>query len=218
VERLDLLYANRFSAKERRARERMWRVLCRHFFQRYVGEGETTLDLGCGFGEFSRHIRAARKIAVDINPGVAELLPSDVEFRLGEAKQLDFIASGTIDVCFTSNFFEHLPSKQELDAVLLEVTRVLRSGGLLVALQPNVRYAPGAYWDFYDHELPLSHLSCAEAFRKAGLQVVELRGRFLPFSTRSALPKHPMLVRLYLLLRPAWWVFGRQFLIVGRKP
>ena len=218
MERLDVLYANRFSAKERRARERMWRVLCRHFFQRYVREGDTTLDLGCGFGEFSRHIRAGRKIAVDINPGVAEFLPADVEFHPGEAKRLDFIASGTIDVCFTSNFFEHLPSKQELDAVLVEVTRVLRRGGLLVALQPNIRYAPGAYWDFYDHQLPLSHRSCAEAFRKAGLQVVELRGRFLPFSTRSALPKHPMLVRLYLLLRPAWWVFGRQFLIVGRKP
>ena len=123
MERLDVLYANRFSAKERRARERMWRVLCRHFFQRYVREGDTTLDLGCGFGEFSRHIRAGKKIAVDINPGVATFLPSDVEFHLGEAKRLDFIASGTIDVCFTSNFFEHLPSKQEVDAVLVEVTR-----------------------------------------------------------------------------------------------
>jgi hypothetical protein len=35
---------------------------------------------------------------------------------------------------------------------------------------------------------------------------------------RSVLPKHLMLVRLYLPFRPAWWVFGRQFPIVGRKP
>jgi len=107
--------------------------------------GDTTLDLGCGFGEFSRHVRAARKIAVDINPGVATFLPSDVEFPLGEAKRLDFIDASTIDVCFTSNFFEHLPSKQELDAVLVEVTRVLRRGGLLIALQPNIKYALGRH-------------------------------------------------------------------------
>jgi SAM-dependent methyltransferase len=131
---------------------------------------------------------------------------------------MDFIPSGSIDVCFTSNFFEHLPSKQVLDEVLTEVHRVLCPGGLLVALQPNIKYTAGAYWDFYDHYLPLSHLSCAEAFAKTGFEVIELVGRFLPFTTRSLLPQHPLLVRWYLIVRPLWWFFGRQFLIVGRKP
>ncbi len=218
MERLDVLYRNRFSAEARRARERVWQVLCRHFFQRYVRESDTTLDLGCGFGEFTRFIRARRKIAVDLNRDVAALLPPDVEFHAADARELDFLPSAAVDVCFTSNFFEHLGSKQELDAVLLEVHRVLRPGGLLVALQPNIKYAPGDYWDFYDHHLPLSHVSCAEAFGKAGFEVVELVGRFLPFTTCSPLPKHPLLVRLYLWARPAWRLLGRQFLIVGRKP
>lgn len=217
MERVDVLYDKRFSAEDRRSRQRLWQVLCRHFFQRYVRETDTTLDLGCGFGEFSRFIAARRRIAVDSNPGVAESLPPDVEFHLADVRKLDFIGSGTVDVCFTSNFFEHLPSKQDLDAVLAEALRVLRPGGLLIALQPNIKYAPGAYWDFYDHVLPLSHLSCAEAFGKAGFEVVLLRGRFLPFTTRSLVPQHPLLLRLYLRLRPAWWLFGRQFLIVGRK-
>lgn len=217
MRRAELIYRHRFSPADRESRARVWEVLCRHFFQRYVQESDTVLDLACGFGEFSRFIRARRKIAVDVNGDVAALLPVDVEFHPADAAQLAFLPSGSVDVCFTSNFFEHLPSKEALDAVLAEVHRVLRSGGRFVALQPNIKYAPGDYWDFYDHALPLSHLSCAEAFVAAGFEVTELVGRFLPFTTRSRLPRHPLLVRLYLRMRPAWWLMGRQFLIVGRK-
>ena len=216
--RLDALYRNRFSPEQRQVRDRVWETLCRHFFQRYVREGDTTLDLGCGFGEFSRFIRARRRIAVDLNPDVRGMLPSEVEFHQADARRLDFLPTSSVDVCFTSNFFEHLPSKPDLDAVLGEVGRILRPGGGLVALQPNIRYAPGEYWDFYDHHLPLSHLSCAEAFALAGLEVVELVDRFLPFTTCSPIPKHPLLVRLYLSFPLAWRLLGRQFLIVGRKP
>ena len=218
MDSVEAIYRHRFSETDRHRRDRIWQTLCRHFFQRYVRAEDTVLDLGCGMGEFSRHIRAGRKIAVDQNPEVAALLPADVELHVADATCLDFLPEESVDVCFTSNFFEHLPSKRDLDALLLEVRRVLRTGGRLVALQPNIKYAPGEYWDFYDHHLPLSHLSCAEAFVKAGFRIEELRGRFLPFTTRSLLPQHPLLVRLYLLVRPAWWLLGRQFLIVGGKP
>jgi SAM-dependent methyltransferase len=217
MSRLDVLYRNRFSPEQRQIRDRVWETLCRHFFQRYVREGDTSLDLGCGFGEFSRFIRARRRIAVDVNPDARSLLPGEVEFHQADARRLDFLPTDSIDVCFTSNFFEHLPSKSDLDTVLGEVRRVLRPGGRLVAMQPNIRYAPGEYWDFYDHHLPLSHLSCAEAFALAGLEVVELVDRFLPFTTCSPIPKHRLLVRLYLAFPPAWRLLGRQFLIVGRK-
>ncbi len=61
--------------------------------------------------------------------------------------------------------------------MLAEVLRVLRPGGRLVALQPNIRYLAAEYWDFYDHLLPLSHLSCREAFEKAGFAVETLVDR-----------------------------------------
>src|SRR5262245_40993137 len=215
MKHVDVLYRNRFSAADRKAKERIWQVLCRHFFQKYVQETDMVLDLACGFGEFSRFIRAHRKIAVDFNPDVASFLPPEVEFHLAQAAQLDFIPARSVNVCFTSNFFEHLPSKEVLDTVLAEVYRVLLPGGLLVALQPNIKYTASEYWDFYDHYLPLSHRSCAEAFAKAGFEVIELVSRFLPFTTRSRLPQHPLLVRGYLLVRPAWRFLGRQFLIVG---
>jgi SAM-dependent methyltransferase len=218
MERLDVLYGHRFSEEDRRKRRQIWKVLCENFFQRYVRQTDTVLELACGFGEFISNIRAARKIALDLNPDSARLLPADVEFHLKDAKKLDGIADGEVDVCFVSNFFEHLKTKDEMDELLAQVHRVLRPAGRLVALQPNIKYAPGDYWDFYDHHLPLSHRSCAEAFLKAGFEVEELIDRFLPFTTLSPLPKHPFFVRWYLRLRPAWRFLGRQFLIVGRKP
>jgi SAM-dependent methyltransferase len=178
----------------------------------------TVLELGSGYGEFSRHIRARRKIAVDVNPGAGACLPPDVEFHPGTAEHLSAVASQSVDLCFSSNFFEHLPSKDALDRVLLEAKRVLKPGGRYVALQPNLRYAPGEYWDYYDHVLPLTHLSCSEAFAKAGFEVLEVVDRFLPFSTRSRLPQSPWLVRLYLALPLVWRILGRQFLIIARKP
>jgi ubiquinone/menaquinone biosynthesis C-methylase UbiE len=212
------LYRHRFSADEQAAKDRIWRVLVEHFFQRYVPPDATVLDLACGYGEFIRFVRAKRKLAVDINADSASRLHDPIEFHLGPATRLDFLADGSIDFCFTSNFFEHLPSKSAINDVLGEVYRVLRPGGRFMALQPNIRYAYAEYWDFYDHHTPLSHLSAAEAFALAGFEVVELIDRFLPFSTKSALPKHPALVRAYLACPWAWRILGKQFLIVGAKP
>jgi ubiquinone/menaquinone biosynthesis C-methylase UbiE len=211
------LYRRRFDAAAVEAKDRVWKVLCHDFFQRFVRESDTMLDLACGYGEFSRHVRAARKIAVDLNPDAALHLPADVEFHQARADALPFLADASIDVAFTSNFFEHLPDKATLDRVLAEVLRALRPGGRFVALQPNIRVLADKYWDFYDHLLPLSHLSCREAFEKAGYEVETLIDRFLPYTTRSRMPQHPALVRVYLRVPLAWRLLGKQFLIVGAK-
>ena len=81
MERIDQLYNNRFPDEDRKAKERVWKVLCEGFFQRYVKDTDTILDLACGFGEFSRYIKAGRKMAVDINPKTPEYLPKEVEFQ-----------------------------------------------------------------------------------------------------------------------------------------
>jgi SAM-dependent methyltransferase len=219
IDGIDRLYRARFSENERRQRDRLWETLCVNYFQRYVRPTDTVLDLACGYGEFIRHIEAGRRLAVDLNPDSEQALSGQaIEFNQLSSERLTGIADGTVDVCFTSNFFEHLPSKTAMDNTLLEVRRVLRSGGLFVALQPNIKYLSTAYWDFYDHVLPLSHLSAQEAFLKAGFDVEQLVARFLPFTTKSRLPQSPWLVRLYLRIPVAWRLLGRQFLIVGRKP
>jgi SAM-dependent methyltransferase len=215
---LDALYRFRFPEADRRKKDRVWQALCAGFFQRFVREGDAMLDLGCGYGEFSRYIKAGRKYAVDLNPESARFLPADVEFHQADARKLSFLESETVNVAFASNFFEHLPTKSVMDEVLAEVWRVLVPGGRFVVLQPNVRLVPGEYWDFYDHVLPLSDRSCAEAFGKAGYHVDELIPRFLPYTTRSRLPQHPFFVSAYLRLPFLWPFIGKQLLIVGSRP
>lgn len=92
--------------------------------------------------------------------------------------------------------------------------RLLRPGGRVIVLQPNIRLVGGAYWDFIDHRVALTE-SLVEAGELAGLRAVAVLTRFLPYSTKGCLPVHPLLVRAYLRFPPAWWLFGRQTLYVA---
>ena len=81
ADRLEELYANRFSADERRRKTAVWRVLCEEFLQRYVRPDAVVLDLGAGYCDFVNHIRAARRIAVDLNPETPLHAARGVEVR-----------------------------------------------------------------------------------------------------------------------------------------
>ena len=215
---LQSLYRHRFSESELPGKNAIWKVLCRHFFQRYIDSSrDTVLDLACGYGEFINNIGAGRKLAIDLNPDSPAALAPDIEFHAVRANELTPIASASVDVVFTSNFFEHLPTKTVLSEVLAEVNRVLKPGGSLIAMGPNIRYLPGEYWDFIDHHLPLSERSLAEALSLNGFQTTKLVDRFLPYTTQSRLPQSPWLVRAYLMLPFAWRFLGKQFLVVARK-
>jgi hypothetical protein len=95
---------------------------------------------------------------------------------------------------------------------------VLRPGGKFVVMGPNIRYLADVYWDFYDHHLPLSHLSLEEGLSINGFRVTRNIPKFLPYTTRSALPQHPLLVSAYLKVPAAWPILGKQFLLVAEKP
>jgi SAM-dependent methyltransferase len=216
---LDSVYTARFPEADRAAKDAIWQVLCRHFFQRYVGAQDVVLDIGVGFGEFLRHIQCGRRIAVDIVPLSGRALPAGTQEVLMPSHRLSQqIAPGSIDVVFCSNFFEHLPDTDTFLATMSEIRAVLRPGGRLLVLQPNIRLVGGAYWDFVDHHLPLTDRTLVEACECTGLDVVELVPRFLPYTTRSAMPQSPWLVRLYLAARPVWWLLGKQTWLVARKP
>src|SRR5204862_4318920 len=95
---------------------------------------------------------------------------------------------------------------------------LLRPGGRVIVLQPNVRLVGSRYWDVIDHRVALTERSLLEAAELAGLGTVDLITRFLPYSTKGRMPTAPALVRGYLGFRPAWWLLGKQTLYVGSRP
>jgi SAM-dependent methyltransferase len=215
---LERLYAARFPAPEREAKARLWRTLCDAFFSRYVPADGCVLDLGAGYCDFVNNVRARRRIAVDLNPDTRRFAAEGVEVlslpleRVGEA-----LEPGSVDLAFASNVFEHMRSPEALLEVLRAVRGALRPGGRLLIMQPNVGALGGAFWDFFDHTLPLTEKGMAEALTVAGFEVVESRARFLPYTTKSRLPQWAFLVRLYLALPPAQWFLGKQMLVVAER-
>jgi SAM-dependent methyltransferase len=211
------LYDTRFNAAERRAKDAVWRVLCEDFFQRWVPADATLLDLGAGFCEFVNHIRCREKWAVDSDERIAAWAAPDVHAHCGPAHDLRWRSSASVDVVFASNVFEHFLAKDDVLAALREAHRVLRPDGRFLILQPNIRYAYREYWDFFDHHLPLSDRAMVEALASCGFEIEFVRPRFLPYTTKSALPTWPMLVRLYLRCPPLHRLLGKQMFIVAAK-
>jgi ubiquinone/menaquinone biosynthesis C-methylase UbiE len=210
---LKALYRNRFDS-EAEQRQELWKVLCTHFFQRWVPEDAVVLDLAAGHCEFINNIRAGRRIAVDLNPDVTLRAAAGVESYVLSSDDLAEIAGQSVDVVFISNFFEHI-SREAILATLVEVRRVLRPGGRLLVLQPNVRYCARDYWQFFDHITPVDDRALVEAFAATGFDVVTNIPRFLPYSTKSRLPSGPALVKLYLRVPLAWRVLGAQAFLVA---
>lgn len=217
-ERLQELYNRRFDGADRADLRRIWRILVESFFQAYVPPSAAVLDLGCGFGEFLNPLRCAKRAGVDLHPDAPKHLEPGIEFHAADARSIPMFPDGTFDVVFTSNLMEHLPTKEDVEKMLREARRVLKPGGQMIAVGPNFRFVGGEYWDFWDHLTPITDRSLTEVLGALGFNVVEQRARFLPYTTKSSLPRASWLIRLYLKLPFAWPLFGRQFLVRAAKP
>ena len=212
---LEQIYRTRFAGKSE-YRQRMWTELCL-FFSQWIQTDSTVLDLGCGHCEFINNVKCSQKFAMDLNPDAERLASSEVSVLNQDCSAAWPVPSQSLDVVFTSNFFEHLPTKDALEKTLVEAYKALRSGGRLIAIGPNIKYLPGAYWDFFDHYLPLTELSLMEVLRKSGFEVVFCRDRFLPYTMSDGREYPAWMLRLYLKIPFSWPFFGKQFLVIARK-
>jgi len=211
------IYDLRFDEKDRAAKDAIWRELGR-FFQRYIKPDARVIDIACDAGYFIRNIRARERWATDIR-SVEDQLPKDVRFVHASGLDLaNVLTHDYFDLAFFSNYLEHLPSTEAVLEQLRVAHTLLRPGGQVLILQPNIRLVGGAYWDFIDHQTALTEKSLAEAARMAGFRTKQIIARFLPYTTKSRLPQGPAFVRAYLAFPPAWLLFGKQTLYVGEKP
>jgi ubiquinone/menaquinone biosynthesis C-methylase UbiE len=211
---LERLYTQRFGG-EAEPRSDLWSVLCQHYFQQWVPEGATVLDIAAGHCEFINNIAAARRIAIDLNPDLKNRAAEGVETIVGRSDDLVEIADSSMDVVFISNFFEHV-TREVILGTLVEARRVLRPTGRLLIVQPNVRYCGKDYWQFFDHITPIDDRALSEALEATGYRIEKCLPRFLPYTTKSHLPTNQALVRLYLKVPLAWRVLGAQAFFVAR--
>jgi SAM-dependent methyltransferase len=217
TEELPAIYARRFSDADAPRKGEVWREITR-FLQRWIDPSSTVVDLACDRGAFINVVEARRRIAVDVRD-VRRHLDPGVEFLQVDGLSLvDCLPAGSVDVVFMSNYLEHLASADAVIDQFKVVAALLRPGGRVIVLQPNIRLTGGSYWDFLDHKTALTEKSLEEAARMADLEVEEMIIRFLPYTTKSRFPQSPWLVRAYLWFRPAWLALGRQTLLVARRP
>lgn len=210
------LYDARFNEREVSSKLAVWREIT-HFLQRYIPSDAPLLDLGCDRGHFIRWAVASERWATDIRDVSAEL-PPDVRFVKCSGLALGSrLPDSYFGAVFMSNYLEHLETGDDVIRQLEVAARLVRVGGSVVVLQPNIRLVGARYWDFIDHRVALTERSLLEAAELAGLRTTELITRFLPYSTKGRLPTAPTLVRAYLRIRPAWLLLGRQTLYVGTR-
>lgn len=195
-------------------RAAVWRAVC-DYLQQFVREDLALMDLGAGYGDLSRFIRANEKWALECNPEMIRYWAKEVRPLLQSAMKPFTLESDSIGTVVASNFFEHF-TIDECRNILSEVKRVLSPEGKLIVIQPNFRLEPFRYFDDYTHRTPFTDAGFADFLRSLGWRILHHEPRFLPFSMRSKLPKWGWLVRLYLALpyRPA----AGQFLLVAEVP
>jgi SAM-dependent methyltransferase len=214
---LDDVYARRFEDKDERAKDRIWVEIGR-FLQRYVDPDLPVLDIACDRGYFIRNVKAVEKWASDMR-AISGALPPGVHFVQSDGLALaKVLPNGHFGTAFMSNYLEHLSSGDQVIEQLRVAAALLRPGGRVVILQPNIRLTGARYWDFIDHKVALTERSLVEAAETAGFETERVVVRFLPYTTKSRVPQHPLLVRAYLHVPLAWRVLGGQTLYVGRRP
>jgi ubiquinone/menaquinone biosynthesis C-methylase UbiE len=201
----------RFSYDTRR--EAPWRAIAR-YLQRWVDPNTSLLELGAGYGEFSKSIHAAHKCALDQNPELIEHWGHGIRPLIQSALEPLPLASGSIGVVFASNFFEHF-TMQEGREILSEAWRVLQPGGRLIVVQPNFRLQPRRYFDDYTHKTIFTDNGFRDFLKSEGWRIAHAEPRFMPFSMKSRFPTAEWLVRLYLAspVRP----LAGQFLVVAER-
>jgi SAM-dependent methyltransferase len=209
------IYSRRFTP-DRQFRDAMWRILCRDFFQKFIPREGSLLELGAGYCEFINNIKAAKKTALDSNPDVKQFAAAGVRAVVGDLSALSKFKAGSVDTVFASNLFEHL-ERPKILAAMRDVLKILAPGGSFIILQPNIRFCARDYWMFFDHITPIDDRALVEALEITGFAIRRRIERFLPYTTKSRIPRNTGLVWLYLRIPLAWRIFGQQSLIVAGK-
>ncbi len=103
-------------------------------FRLHVPPGTPVIDVGCGVGTSTRLLRAAgfRAVGTDVSE---RFLPAEEGFVVADFESAPEIADGAYDAAGALNVLEHAERPRRL---LAEVVRVVRPGGRIILISPNL--------------------------------------------------------------------------------
>lgn len=216
-EKQSKMYKHIFPEKELAAKEALWKILIDEVLQNYIKENDTVLDIGGGQCLFINNIKCGKKFANDLNPDIKKYANSDVITIQERADNLLTIPDESLDVVFASNFFEHMKDKDELEMVIEEIRRILTVNGVLLVIQPNIRYAYKEYWDVIDHYIPISDSSLSSLLIINNFNIIKCHPKFMPWSPKNKLSRFTFLLTIYLRVPLLWKIFGKQLFLAAQK-
>ncbi|MEJ7798030.1 MAG: methyltransferase domain-containing protein [Solirubrobacteraceae bacterium] len=160
----------------------------RELLDRHLGiDGGDALSIGCGWHP-GRHLLPApqwRLVAADLDPERprAAVARGEADEGLqGVAGELDELPDGSFDVILHRLLLHHVAYQGPLEPCLAEAHRLLRPGGALVAIEPNLLHPVGAALALANRaglgirvhgtpdDIPISPRRLMAAVRDAGLE------------------------------------------------
>jgi SAM-dependent methyltransferase len=208
------LYEYRSRETDQAGRVAVWREIGPHV-HRLMGSPRRVLDPAAGLGEFIAAVPAEETWAVDAVSYEDASHQPETTVLTAPIMEAD-LPQDHFDGVFVSNFLEHLDDQEAIAAFLEKMNETMAEGGRIAIMGPNYRYCSAEYWDCADHHVALTHVAIEEHLYAAGFEPERTIPRYLPYSFRGALPASPALTRAYLRIPPAWRLFGKQYLVIGR--
>jgi len=195
----------------------VWREVVR-YLKPWIAGRARALEIGAGYCSFINEISAKERTAMDQDPVVKEHAHEGINVVVSDLRE-GLKGIGPFDLVLASNLFEHFTT-EEFELLIKSVKEVLVSGGRLIAIQPNFRFAFREYFDDYTHKKIFTDEGLCGALEAEGFRIVRREARFLPFSLKSSpglMPESllPLIVRLYLA--SPWRPKAGQMLIVAEK-
>jgi SAM-dependent methyltransferase len=210
------IYKFRFSGIDPQKKLGVWKEISKKIYN-LMDCPMKVLDPAGGQLEFIGQIDAPERWVVDLVKYDSVAAVEGLRYVVSDIFKAD-LPTNHFDGVFVSNFLEHLRGPEDIAKLLKKIISHMTPGGRIAIMGPNYKYTAADYFDFADHIIPLSHLAVAEHLYAAGFELSLIIPKFVPFSVRGRLPPSPLLARLYLSLPLFWHFFGKQFLIVAKKP
>jgi SAM-dependent methyltransferase len=109
-------------------------------------EGKSVLEIGCGISPYLKEIKAKKKFGLDISE---ELLKrnnqKEAKFIKGNILNCSEIFKEKFDFIFMVGVLHHI-NKEEHRLAILEVKKLLKDGGLLLIVEPNMVSLTAIYY------------------------------------------------------------------------